>query len=122
MTSNLQPALRKQETLKLLGQVTAAARHGQTHMLVQPGPLLGAMNVRDGALVESDPKYRPADIEQESEDPEVVRNQTVPEYSIDEDKVLMPLSLSAMKSFVAILRFWPATLRARERSSTRHSV
>uniref|UniRef100_A0A7S0I3C9 Uncharacterized protein n=1 Tax=Hanusia phi TaxID=3032 RepID=A0A7S0I3C9_9CRYP len=82
------PVLRKEETRKLLGQVTAAAKHGQTHMLVQPGPLLGAMHVRDGALVESDPKYRPADIDQGDEDPQLINNQTVPEYSVDEDKVL----------------------------------
>eukprot|EP00960_Hanusia_phi_P068021 766751-Hanusia_phi.AAC.14 len=94
------PVLRKEETRKLLGQVTAAAKHGQTHMLVQPGPLLGAMHVRDGALVESDPKYRPADIDQGDEDPQLINNQTVPEYSVDEDKVLLPAPYMCCESLV----------------------
>jgi len=75
----------------LLDSVQSAAAHGKTHVLQQqPAPLLGAMNVRDGELIDGDPKYKPSDVGLTKEAPEFVKmqNSLMPEYNPDEDKLL----------------------------------
>jgi hypothetical protein len=77
----------------LLDNVQSAAAHGTTHMLqVQPAPLLGAMRVKDGELVDPNRpmKYKPADVGLIKEDPEFEKMQTslVPHYDPANDKLL----------------------------------
>jgi len=75
----------------LLDNVKHAAAHGYTHVLQQqPAPLLGAMNVRDGELIDGDPKYKPSDVGLTKEDPEFVQKQNtlMPVYDPDNDKLL----------------------------------
>ena len=44
-----------------------------THQLQQqPAPLLGAMNVRDGELIDGDPKYKPDSVGLMKEDPKFI--------------------------------------------------
>ena len=75
----------------LLDSVKSAAAHGKTHVLQQqPAPLLGAMNVRDGELIDGDPKYKPSDVGLTKEAPEFIHMQEklMPEENPDEDKLL----------------------------------
>jgi len=75
----------------LLSSVKKAASHGVTHQLQQqPAPLLGAMNVRDGELVDGDPKYKPQDVGLVKEDPKFIeqQNNLIPPYTPDDDKLL----------------------------------
>lgn len=75
----------------LLSSVKKAAAHGTTHVLQQqPAPLLGAMNVRDGELVDGDPKYKPSDVKLSKEDPKFIemQNKLMPVYDPNNDKLL----------------------------------
>ena len=75
----------------LLSSVKKAAARGVTHQLQQqPAPLLGAMNVRDGELIDGDPKYKPDSVGLMKEDPKFIeqQNSLMPEYNPDEDKLL----------------------------------
>ena len=75
----------------LLESVRKAAAHGTTHVLQQqPAPLLGAMNVRDGELIDGDPRYKSASVGLTKEDPQFIemQNSLMPTVNPDDDKLL----------------------------------
>lgn len=67
----------------------ASLSSGFTHQLVQNSPLIGAVHVRHGELVDDTPRYSAKDLGLENEDPEVLKNATeVEPYDPAQDVVL----------------------------------